>query len=74
MSPKEEMGVGVMEAANPEFQVARERERERGREGQKRQEGGQSRRYKRCSVFSGKRARDVGRGGSLFDLRSRGLI
>lgn len=26
MSPKEEMGVGVMEAANPEFQVARERE------------------------------------------------
>ena len=48
---------------------------ERKREGQKKKEGGHLRRYKRCSVFSGKRARDVGRkGGSLFDLRSRGLI
>lgn len=29
MSLKEEMGVGVMEAAKPEFQVARERGRDR---------------------------------------------
>lgn len=55
MSPREKkMGVGAVEAANPKFQVAREK-----REGQG-EEGGQSRRYKRCSVFSGKRARDEG--------------
>ena len=33
---------------------------EKKREGQKEKEGGQPRRYKRCSVFSGKRERDVG--------------
>lgn len=37
----------------------KEGEREGGTE---KKEGGQLRRYKRCSVFSGKRARDVGRG------------
>lgn len=62
MSPKEEMGVGVMEAAEPEFQVVREREGEGGTE---KKEGGRSRRYKRCSVFSGKRVRDVGKGGGV---------
>lgn len=35
MSPEEEMGVGVMEAANPEFQVVRER-------GRARKEGGRA--------------------------------
>ena len=84
VSQARDVGVGVMEAANPEFQVVREREREREREGERgrereggteKKEGGQPTRYKRCSVFPGKRARDVGReGGSLFDLRSRGLI
>lgn len=53
MSPSEKkMGAAVMEAANPEFQVARKK---KGRE------GGQLRRYKRCSVFSEKRARYEGR-------------
>lgn len=57
--PWKGMGVGVMEAENPEFQVASVREREGGRDGQKKKEG---RRYKRCSVFPGKRASNVGRG------------
>lgn len=55
-----------MEAAEPEFQVEREGQRER-------RAGRRSRRYKRCSVFTGKRERDEG-GRPLFDLRSRGLI
>lgn len=42
------------EAAEPEFQVEREGQRER-------REGRRSRRYKRCSVFTGKRERDEGR-------------
>lgn len=29
LSPREEMGVGVVEAANPEFQVVREKRRDR---------------------------------------------
>lgn len=51
MSPSEKkMGAAVMEEANPEFQVA-----------SKKWAGGQLRWYKRCSVFSEKRARDEGR-------------
>lgn len=57
------MGVGVLDAANPEFQVVRERGRDR-----KKREGGQPRRYKRCSVFSGKRARDVGKEGRVVSV------
>lgn len=47
-----------MEAAEPELQVEREGQRERREGGWA---GGRSRRYKRCSVFTGKRERDEGR-------------
>lgn len=60
MSLQGEMGVAVT-AAQAEFQVARER-------------GRAAERYKRCSVFSGTRERDVGGWWSQFDWRSRGFI
>lgn len=49
---------------------------EKKKGGTEKKEGRQSRGHKRCSVFSGKGARDEGRraGGSLFGLRSGGLI
>lgn len=69
--PRNRWGVGVVEAANPEFQVVRKK-----KGGTEKKEGRQSRGHKRCSVFSGKGARDEGRRaeGSLFGLRSGGLI
>jgi len=54
MSPKEEMGVGVMEAANPEFQVVREKEG-----GPVKKEGEQSRDGTRDAVSSLERGREM---------------
>ena len=60
MSPKKETGVGFVEAANPEFQVGRRRERER--EGQKRRREG-SRDGTRDAVSSLERGRGMWGGG-----------
>lgn len=67
MSVQKVMGVGVREAAKPEFQVVRERGRDRkGREG--------SRDGTRDAVSSLESGKGMLGGWSVFDLRSRGLI
>lgn len=71
VSPNGVEGVGAVEAANPELQVGRRRER--NREGQKsRREGSPD--GTRGAVSSLERVRAMWGGGSLFDLRSGGLI